>query len=302
MHRGIHGEGAGMCCALASAVLFGTMPFLAQVACSYGGNAVTVACGRFAFGCALCLPFLRVARAPVKLQLRQMRHVLGLSLLYAVTLVLLFSSYGSIGTGVATALHFTYPVAVLALAGILFHVRLTVSHMLCVALCVAGVLLLAVPESQGGLAGYGAAMAAASGLTYAFYIVLLAHSELRSVPAFTITFWLSFFAALEIGAYAAVTGSFTLGMAWQGWAAVGCLGLFSTVFALALFQKGVFLCGEIKTSLCSNVEPLTGVLIGLLAFHEPVSVGVGAGVACILTSTVVSAVSPRSRGCGAAGS
>ncbi len=290
MHMRIHGEGFGICCALVSAFLFGIMPFFAQVAFLYGGNAATVACGRFLFGCILCLPFIRATHASITLPAYQLRQILYLSILYAATLVLLFSSYSSIGTGMATALHFIYPIAVLVLAGLLFHTRYAIKHILCIVLCSVGVLLLVLQESHRELALAGTTMAIISGLTYAIYILWLAHSELRLVPIFTITFWLSLFAGVEIGIYAALTNTLTLHMAWQGWIAEGCLGLFSTVLALALFQKSVFLCGELKASLYGNLEPLTGVTIGLLAFHEPMSIPLGIGMACILAATTLNAI------------
>ncbi|MBQ9405727.1 MAG: DMT family transporter [Desulfovibrio sp.] len=292
----LHSEQGGVCCVLASAILFGVMPFLVQDACLHGGNAVTVACFRFTFSCLLCLPFLQAAHAPIMLPRSKLWQVLGLSLLYAATLILLFSSYGSVGAGVATTLHYIYPIVVLLLSCLLFHARLTVRHVFCLAICALGVLLLAGPESHEGFAAWGAVMAGASGLTYALYMVLLAHSELRQVPTLTMTFWLSSFAALEIGIYAALTGALSLHMTWRGWVEEACLGLFCTVFALVLFQKGLFLCGELKASLCSNVEPLTVVIIGMLAFQEPLSLSLGAGIACILTATAINALpSPQRR-------
>ncbi len=74
--------------------------------------------------------------------------------------------------------------------------------------------------------------------------------------------------------------------------AAGGLGLFSTALSAALFQKGVFLCGGLKTSLYSTAEPLTGVAIGLVAFSEPMTPAIGAGMACIIVAAVMSALVP----------
>ena len=142
------------------------------------------------------------------------------------------------------------------------------------------------------LLGTVPALAAGSGLTYALYIVLLARSELRRAPVFAATLWLSLFASLETGAFALASGTLTLDMGWQGWTAAGGLGLFSTAFAVALFQKGVFLCGGLKTSLYSTAEPLTGAAIGLAVFSEPMTPAIGAGMACIVGAAAMSALVP----------
>ena len=228
---------------------------------------------------------------PSRLAPRQLGHAVLLSLLLSSTLLLLFSAYGGVGTGLATALHFTYPAAVLVLACLVFRVPLSLLDVLCVALAAGGVALLASPSGSGGEAA-GIAMAAGSGLTYALYIVLLARSELRRAPVFAATLWLSLFASLETGAFALASGTLTLDMGWQGWTAAGGLGLFSTAFAVALFQKGVFLCGGLKTSLYSTAEPLTGAAIGLAVFSEPMTPAIGAGMACIVGAAAMSALVP----------
>ena len=48
-----------------------------------------------------------------------------------------FSAYGHVGTGMATALHFTYPVAVLVLVCLAFCEPLSLLDALCVALSAA---------------------------------------------------------------------------------------------------------------------------------------------------------------------
>ncbi len=72
-----------------------------------------------------------------------------------------------------------------------------------------------------------------------------------------------------------------------GWAAEIGMALFAIVFALVLFQKGVFLCGEVKASLFSMFEPLTGILIGAIVFHEVLSVKEMIGMIGILAAAVL---------------
>ena len=71
-----------------------------------------------------------------------------------------------------------------------------------------------------------------------------------------------------------------------GLAIIG-LGLFATVLALALFQLCVFPCGDVKASLISTFEPLTGVILGILVFHETRTPRTIAGIALILLSTLL---------------
>ena len=111
----------------------------------------------------------------------------------------------------------------------------------------------------------------------------------------TITFWLCILSLLEIGAFSVISGDLTVPTAWQAWAAMMGLGLSASVAALALFQIGVFLCGEVKASLLSTFEPLTGVIIGILVFHESLTVPITAGILLILCSAILLVLSPKKK-------
>ena len=65
------------------------------------------------------------------------------------------------------------------------------------------------------------------------------------------------------------------------------MALLTTVFALVLFQRGLFLCGEVKASLLSTFEPLTGILIGVVAFREILTPNKILGIIGILMSAVL---------------
>lgn len=286
-------ESRGTAMVIASAVLFGLMPLLTKIAYAGGCGTCTVVFGRFAFGAAAsALAAALGGHRLFDLSARELRRLLVLSALYAATPVLLYGSYRHIGTGLATTLHFTYPVTVMLLDIRLFHARADRRFVLCLCVCAAGLLCLCGPGEGGG--PRGVALAALSGVSYAVYILLLGKSGLRRVPVTVITFWLSLFSAGEIGLLSALTGSLTVPQGPAAWAAVAGLGVLSTTLAVALFQAGVFLCGEVKASLLSTFEPLTGTVLGVLVFHEAVTPRSLAGAGLILLSVVL-LVRPRTQ-------
>ena len=71
------------------------------------------------------------------------------------------------------------------------------------------------------------------------------------------------------------------------WAAEIVLALLTTVIALVLFQRGVYLCGEIKASLLSSFEPLTGILIGIIIFRENLSGRELVGIVSIIIAAII---------------
>ena len=291
MEKRAGSERMGALFVVLSAVLFGCMPLLAKIAYAHGCNSHTVAFGRFAFGTVATALIIALSpgmtfhvTGPV------FKRLLMLSVFYAVTPLLLFGSYQRIGSGLATTLHFSYPVIVMLLGVLLFGTKLEGRQLVCLAICAAGVLSLYRPEAGGEAAGM--VMAVLSGLTYALYILLMGKYGPKELPVMTITFWISLLAGAEIGVYSAVTGQLILPSAWQAWTAIAVLGVFVAALALALFQAGLFRCGEIRASLLSTFEPLTGVIVGILVFRESMTLRIGVGMALILFSAVLLVVGP----------
>ena len=279
----------GMACVILSAVLFGWMPFLAKISYSYGGNAYMASFGRFLFGALLSALVLKIRRQPLVLNTAGTNWTIFLlSVFYAATPLFLYKSYLYVGSGLATALHFAYPVFVLILMGLLFHESFTWQGMGSMALCVMGIFLLCDAGFDASI--FGMAIAVFSGVLYAAYIVILGRSTLLRESVFALTFWICLLAAMELALVAIITGNFQWNLPWQAWGADFCLGLFSTVMALPLFQQGVMLCGEVKASLLSTFEPVTGVLVGISVFGEIMTIQIAVGILLILCATAVLSV------------
>lgn len=276
----------GSLCVILSAVLFGTMPLLAKVAYAHGSNAYTVAFSRFLFGSIILGTVITLMPGhTVRINKREFLELFKLSVSYALMPVLLYSSYNYIDSGMATTLHFTYPVAVMLIMVVFCKKTLERKQIICAALCLIGLALLA--SLDGRVSVPGVLLAVGSGIVYAVYIVLLGKSTAKGLHSLTLAFWIAVFSAAEIGAVALVSRNLVFRLDAAGWAAEIAMAVFTTVFALVLFQKGVFLCGEVKASLLSTFEPLTGILIGAIAFHEVLTPSEFAGILSILAAVIL---------------
>lgn len=280
----------GMVCVMVAAILFGLMPLMTKIAYRYGSNGVSAAFGRFLSGALVSGFIMLVRKKSFFLPVEKRKGIFLLSVFYALTPVMLFISYESIASGMAMTLHFTYPVVVAILSAIMFHARFRKSQIFCAVLCVAGIALLH-PISKGS--AFGMLMALFSGFCYAFYVIFLEKIDLKELPALTVTFWIALLSSVEIGVYGLLTKQLVWHTGYQAYLSYIALGVFSTVFALALFQKGVFLCGGFRASLLSTLEPLTGVVVGILVFQESVTVFTILGSVLVLGSAVLLVLSER---------
>ncbi|MDD6435343.1 MAG: DMT family transporter [Clostridiales bacterium] len=285
-------ERIGALCVIGAAILFGIMPLMAKIAYANGGNAFSVSFGRF-ISAAVMAGIMVGANPKVDFAINrtQLKDIFLLSVFYALTPVFLYMSYEYIDSSLASTLHFTYPIIVTVIMVVFFKARLDLKQLLCMALCIAGILMLYKPGENTNLTGMIIAMI--SGTTYGLYMIFLGRSCLKGVPYIKLTFWITLISGVEIGIAGVIFGKMDMNIGLTGWIAILGLGLFSTVFALALFQRGVFMCGEIKTSLLSTFEPLTGVFVGVFAFNEILKGRTVLGVVMILASTVILVIPSR---------
>ena len=110
------------------------------------------------FGKSLGLPFGTLCRVAV------------LSTLYAATSLGLVESYKYIPSGVATTIHFLYPLVVTIIMALLFKVKTPKLILLAVVLSLAGVALLSCGDMGDANPRKGIALAGMTALTYASYI------------------------------------------------------------------------------------------------------------------------------------
>ncbi len=276
-------EISGMICAAASGVLFGTMPLMTKTAYAMGSNAYTVAFGRFLTGALFSGIFLLVRYGTVfGAGAARLRKIAVLSLFFSVMPCLLYGSYQYIDSGLATTLHFTYPVVVMVISVLVFREKLSRISVICILLCAAGILLLYPSKGAGEGSAMGMLLAAGSGVVYAFYIIGVDRSGLRELPVLVTIFWLSLFSSAEVFLFSALTGRLLLNLTWRVWLPYAGLGLIAMVLAASLFQIGIMRCGAVKSSLLSTIEPVTGIVIGVLVFHEALAARSVAGIALIL--------------------
>lgn len=279
-------EKLGATCVILSAVLFGFMPLLTKVAYQHGSNAYSVAFGRFFIGAIfLFVIILMNPKCKIMITRQQLLEIIRMSFFYALMPILLYCSYDYIDSGLATTLHFTYPVVVVIIVALFYREQFDKKQILCTIISIFGIALLYIPSGQTSTKGI--IFAVLSGVAYAIYIVLLGKGKINEIHPFVVSFWIACLSAIEIGTIGILTKNIHFNMDIIAWISEAVLALLTCVAALVLFQRGVYLCGEIKASLLSSFEPLTGILIGITIFHENLTGREMAGIISIIIAAIM---------------
>ena len=213
-----------------------------------------------------------------------------LSLFRATTSFSLVIAYQNIATGVASVIHFLYPLAVALAMMIFFKEPRSKAVISAVALSIVGALFLSfgdIDSPSGGDALLGIVCAVVSVFSYAGYIVGVRKTRAVDLPSVPLTCYVMGFGAILFIIGGIFTGGVRLETDPYLWLYIAGLSLVATAISNISLVKGIKYAGPTLTSILGAMEPLTAMLLGIVAFGEGFSWQGGAGVALILSSVFI---------------
>ena len=180
----------GTTSAILSATLYGFNAYFALFAYEGGSNPITFTF----FSSLLCIPITIIPallmHVPLLPSRSQLKWLVIDGFFGTVTTLLLFSAFSYIASGIATVLHFTYPVYV-AMASVLFlHKKLTIKKGAALVISLVGIGLISDLSGSGAVLGF--VLALLSGITYTAYVILMEKSRLDQLHPLFICFHISF--------------------------------------------------------------------------------------------------------------
>lgn len=213
--------------------------------------------------------------------------VLG-ACLYFFSAWFLLLGYRYLHSGLATAIHFSYPIFVTLILSVVFKIIPNTRTTLALAMAIGGVLgiSLCTPASDTGMdLAKGIPLILLSGLAYAIYIILLRYSRLSRFPGFRVTFYVMLANAFLFGGYSWLSsGEIVMLQGVYEWSNAILLAIIPTIVSNLALVHAVQSIGSAKSSILGAIEPVTALAIGIGVFGEPIAWGQIIGVLCILTS------------------
>lgn len=277
----------GTAAAVASSVSYGVNPLGALKLYALGYAPVSVLLFRFGYAALALLLWMILTRQRPFLSRRETCLTAGLGVLFAASSITFYVSFQTLGAGLASTLVFLYPIFVALLMCTLFGERFSWRISFATLLALVGVSRLA--DAAGArLSWAGLALAVASALAYAVYIVWLRRAKPKGelVP---VTFWTMAFTFVSVALYALARGGADIvmprGLPDVGWGLF--LGVCPSLVSLVLLSYALKRIGPTSTAIYGALEPPTAVLVGSLVFGEPFSLRMAFGIALILTAVTI---------------
>ena len=268
----------GIILTMLSAITFGFAFTLGPMTYGAGGsNPVTLTFLRNF----LSLPFLLLIVLFLKIDLKvtktQLKNLVILGFVgNAITTLMLNIAFAHVDVGIVTPIHFTYPVFVTLGCVIFFHEKLSKQKVIALFIAMCGIACFFIESlnsaSFSSSTLLGLFLAVASGAFYAFYIIFMDKSGLKSESPFKITFYVAIASSIGMYLYGLCTHELVLSaLTTKSWIISFIFAFLCTVVALSLLQVGIKYVGPSEAAVISTFEPITSVIFGVLLLGERVS-------------------------------
>lgn len=269
-----------------SALAYGIAPVLAKFCYNGGVNSITLTFLR-SF---LCLPILLIVLAAKKISLKltkkELKQVLTAGIFgNAFMLISLYAAYDFIPVGMATVLHYIYPLVTVLACRIFYKEKLSSKMIFASVLVTLGIALFS-KEAPGGNPT-GIILALLAGIFYSFNLVYLDKSGLDSMNYWKLTFYFSLIMSATAFIFAAFSNELTLMLSKQAWLLSFAVSALITFVALPFLQLGVLHEGAAESGIISTLEPICSVVLGAIFLSEPISFAGFLGCAMILFGIVL---------------
>jgi len=286
----------GFLAGMASSSTFGMLPLFTVPVMAVGLSVNNILCYRmFIVSIAMAILML-IKRIPFHISLKALGWCMVLGLCYYGSATLLFQGYATMSTGVATTLHFLYPVFVTLIMALVFKQRTSPFTIVAIILALTGISLLSI--GRGGGTGNATVasivMVLLSGLAYALYIVFVNNVQvLRRRNNIKLAFYALMCSNVYFIIHAFIIGEGIHAVpSTAAWINLICLALLPTLVSNLALMYSIKSIGSTLTSVLGAMEPLTALIIGMIVFDEKFTTQIGIGVILILVAVTLIILSP----------
>lgn len=276
---------------LAAGCLWGTMGFFTRTLATIGVDAEGAILVRCAMA-ALCFAVTILVTKPAAFRVRPKDFWCffgsGVCALLFFTWCY-FHAINLMSLSAAAILLYTAPTIVMLLSAVFFRERITALKLAALALAFFGCVLVSGVGGGGArLTAQGILFGLGSGVGYALYSIFARFALDRGYSSSTINFWSCLLAAL--GAALIFGWQDTFAAFTASWGNAGlCLlaGAVTCYLPYLFYTYGLSGLETGRASILASVEPVVATLIGMLVYHETMSLLAAVGVALVLCAVVL---------------
>ena len=273
---------------------FGLLPLFTLPVMGEGLTTFSILSYRMLFASILVAVLMLIGRVSFATNLKELRWFAVLGFLYYGSAALLFQAYGGMASGLATTLHFMYPVSVTVIMTLVYKQRPSVVTICAIILSLIGVALLCLRESSTGVSSLlSIFLVLLSGVCYAVYLVLVSTvKRINQQNSQKLTFYVLMFSGAFFMLSTLQGGGLQIIPSASAGINLLLMATLPTLLSNLALVRSVKNIGSTLTSVLGAMEPLTAIIVGILVFDESLRGLMIVGIILILVSVSLIVLSP----------
>ena len=246
---------------IVSSATFGMIPLFSLPVLGAGMMFTSVLSYRFLFATVFLAITLLIKGESLKIDWKDLGRLLLLAVFYIVSSVFLMWGYDYMSSGVATTIHFMYPVITTVIMMVFFKEKKSFWRILAVIMAIVGVGFLSHTGTGVRLSAVGVLIVLVSSIGYALYLVAIGQMKKLKVKGMKLTFYVFLLSTIIFWAGMLITGKIQPIQNGNMLINLLLLALIPTVVSNLTLVEAIKNIGSTLTSVLGAMEPVTAVSI-----------------------------------------
>ena len=285
----------GYLCGCISSAAYGLIPLFAIPIMRKGMDIDSILSCRFVCASAFMCMMLLLRKVSLKVSFKELLTLAILGVVFSGSSQFLFLGYNYLSVGVASTILFVYPAFVALIMFGVFKEKISWITQLSILMAFIGVGFLYWGDKiTGNLSILGIVLILLSALSYALYMVIVNKSCVKDMNGTKLTFYAMSFSAVFFTAKALLTdGHIEPFPDLRSVVDLVCLAIVPTAISGITMTYSVKYVGSTATAVMGAMEPVTAVLVGIIAFSEQFTLNLATGIFLIIGAVTLIILSDR---------
>lgn len=277
----------GFAYGIITSATFGLIPLFTLPLMGKGMQFDSILFYRFLFAAITLTGIMSCKKESFHIDKREIPVLILLGFFYTASAMFLFWGYNFMSAGIATTLHFTYPIFVTLIMLLFFREKTSWITILAIGLAICGVARLSIGDGELKLSALGVFIVLLSAVGYALYITTVNKSRVRAMTGRKLTFYVFVVSTVLFAIKALTNGGIQPIPDAMSVVNLILLAIVPTVISNITLVKAVHNIGGTLTAVLGAMEPVTAVFVGVLIFGEPLTFNLALGILLIIIAVTM---------------
>lgn len=277
----------GVIYGIVSSASFGLIPLFAIPAMQHGMDFMNVLTYRFLFATLALAIVLKIRGVSFGIAKSDLPVLFILSIFYLISSVFLLWGYKFMPSGIATTIHFMYPVITTLVMMFFFREKNSLWRTFSILLAICGVYALSHTDSQGETDLIGILIVLLSAVGYALYLVTVGQRKNKELKGLRLTFYVFFFGTILLMSGMTVSGNLHQIPDMTSALNLVMLAIVPTIVSNLTLIEAIKYIGATQASVLGAMEPVTAVIVGITIFGEAFSLSIAIGIILIISAVTI---------------